>query len=599
MEDYRQRAEHFIRNETQFHLGMLPTEQSHPRTRGLAETLRRDIAAGIRLLQSVDEDVTAAARRAFADPAYARLEEALARALARGRRVCFSGCGATGRLSILLEACWRRAWETLARQQPDPGQVCARQADLVCSIMTGGDYALVRSVENFEDYIPFGRRQVQEAGLGEGDVLVAISEGGETSSVIGTVLEALARGATPFFAFNNPPDILARHVERSRRVIEDPAVTILDLTSGPMAVAGSTRMQATTTEMLVIGAALERAWTRSLRAALPAEAARRFAEPVPAEDYACCFADLLADLAGPAAVAALASWVAAESDLYARRGRVTYFAAECLLDIFTDTTERSPTFMLPPFRKCDDQVSPPSWAFVKDPLRPTPEAWRHALCREPRCLEWDRAVYEALEGPPSARANPPRLGRGEIHKFLIGNEDDPSRYEGVESRAMAVLLSHETRSPQFAAWAQAFAAAARPFGGRLSAVLGPHAPEVPLAETALHIPCRLPESPLGLWRRLAAKLALNTVSTAVMGCMGRLTSNWMAHVEPTNKKLIDRGTRLVAELAGVDYSTACHALHQTLDELRRNVPPDGEKPSPVAVTIQRLRTGSPAAGNPA
>ena len=34
--------------------------------------------------------------------------------------------------------------------------------------------------------------------------------------------------------FNNPADILCRHIERSREVIEDPAVTVLDLYCGPM-----------------------------------------------------------------------------------------------------------------------------------------------------------------------------------------------------------------------------------------------------------------------------------------------------------------------------------------------------------------------------
>ena len=71
--------------------------------------------------------------------------------------------------------------------------------------------------------------------------------------------------------------------------------------------------------------------------------------------------------------------------------------------------------------------------------------------------------------------------------------------------------------------------------------------------------------------------------------MGRLTSNWMAHVEPTNKKLIDRGTRLVSELAGVDYKTACYALYETMEEISRTTKPGQERPSPVAITIARLR----------
>ena len=595
MDTYRERAEHFLKHETQFHLGVLPTEQSHPRTTGLAEVLQRDLPAGLRLLQGVDEDVLVASRRVFASAEYAALVAALSAALRRGARICFSGCGATGRLSILLEACWRHAWSGLAARYPELGALAAAQSERVCSIMTGGDYALIRSVENFEDYTSFGRRQVVEAGLARGDVLVAISEGGETSSVIGTILEARERGLEVFFAFNNPAAILSQHIERSRQVIEDPGVTVLDLSSGPMAVAGSTRMQATTAELLAVGMALDQALTALLPTLLPAAVLAGLPETWrQPQDGTARLQDLLADLAAPAAVAAMAAWTTAERDLYAAHGRLTYVAAECLLDIFTDTTERSPTFMMPPFRKCDDRTSPPSWAFVKDPTRPTPAAWSAVLGRAPRCLEWDAALYATLGGPPSTQVQPPRLGQAEILKFQIGCEDDPSRYASAANAAMAVLLTPEATGDGIGTWLAAWARLSRPFQRRLAAVVGPSAPSLPDVEALFHVPCRLASTPLGLWHRLAIKLVLNTVSTATMGCLGRLTSNWMASVEPTNKKLVDRGSRLIAELAGVDYATACHALHQTVEELAASTRPGQERRSPVAVTIARLRAAPPA-----
>ena len=55
-----------------------------------------------------------------------------------------------------------------------------------------------------------------------------------------------------------------------------------------------------------------------------------------------------------------------------------------------------------------------------------------------------------------------------------------------------------------------------------------------------------------------------------------------------NKKLIDRGTRLIVELAGVDYETACRELHKTIAELKSTVGNGEEKPSPVAQTVRRL-----------
>lgn len=594
MEDYRQAAEHFLTSETQFHLGVIPTEQPNPKTRGLAEALQAATASGVRMLQSVDREVLEMARRVMASEEMRELVGSLVATIGGGHRVCFSGCGATGRLSIMLEAMWRRFWLDFAAQQPGLASLADEMGDRVCSIMTGGDYALIRSVEGFEDYASFGRQQVIEAGLGEGDMLVAISEGGETSSVIGTIHEARERGLKAFFVFNNPADILAAHIERSREVIEAPDVTVLDISSGPMAVTGSTRMQATTAELLVVGTALEQALARLLPQVLPLEVLAALPDAwLEPPEAAARFEQLLDDLAQPEAVEALAAWTDLEHALYAAGGRITYFADECVLDIFTDTTERAPTFMLPPFRKADDHVSPVSWAFVKDPLRPTPEAWRHVLGREPRCLDWEPEDYRAMGAGERIINAPPQLSEAELLKFLIGSDPDRSRTEVSPNVAMQVLLSHELHGTGAQERQEAFARSAEPFERRMAVAIGESACRDEAIET-LHVPCALTSTALGLWDRLAAKLALNTISTATMGKLGRLVSNWMANVECSNKKLIDRGTRLVVELTGLDYAGACVELHRTIAEQAANVQPGQPRVSPVAATVQRLQQGKNA-----
>lgn len=586
------KAQHFIAHETQFHLGVLPTEQSNPKTAGLAERAQRDLEAAIGMLQAVDADVLPKAEEVFAGAEFESLVRALRRAIDGQGRICFSGCGATGRLSILLEVSWRQFWQDLQLRHPAIAAKLPPLEHRVVSIMTGGDYALIRSVENFEDHQVFGRQQVREAGLGNGDVLVAISEGGETSSVIGTIWQALDNGAEVFFAFNNPAALLAQHIERSRQVIEDSRVTILDLSSGPMGVAGSTRMQATTSELLVVGAALETALNQVLREKLDAADLARIgtAEAAPA-DYSRWFGELLRELSQPAAVAALAAMVRYEEQLYRSHGLVTYMADQCLLDIFTDTTERSPTFMLPKFRRCDDPVSPPPWAFVKNPQLPTPQAWRAVLHRDPRCLSWNAETYRELGAPAGIQANPPHLASEDMFQFLIGNEDDPSRYRVAANAAICIVLGDEVSRLAQAddPLRVAFGIAARPFAQRAVLAVGPAAPPGDVAPVSWHVGVRTGTSTLRLREHLAIKLVLNNVSTATMARLGRLISNWMAHVEPTNKKLIDRGTRLVAEIAGVDYSTACYALHETVEELAQTYKPSQEKPSPVALTIARLK----------
>jgi len=396
----RDEALHFIRNETQFHLGYLPTEQSHPKTRGLSQALQADTAKGIRMLLSVDDDIPPVARRVVASPEFAKLRAAIKTALDTNKKVYFSGCGATGRLSILLDAANRRYWRETYERHPDLKAVCGDMGARTHAVMTGGDYALVRSVEMFEDYITFGYHQMEQAGAAEGDVIVAISEGGETSSVIGTVLRGVDAKAKVFFLFNNPAELLADKLERCRRVIRNDKVTKLVLCTGPMGVAGSTRMQATTIELLVAGMAFEAGLNEHLQARLtPAQIASLGLDARTPEKTLQQFETLLGQIRNTGNVAALARLADYEEGLYARGGRITYFADGYLLDIFTDTTERAPTFKIPPFRRCDDTLSPAPWAFVKDPLRTTPEAWLP-------CWSTSRAVWTGRPTPISGWALP-------------------------------------------------------------------------------------------------------------------------------------------------------------------------------------------------
>ena len=93
--------------------------------------------------------------------------------------------------------------------------------------------------------------------MGASDVVFAITEGGETSFVIGTAWQGLEAGAKVYFVYNNPDDILCRHVQRSREVIQEPRIEKLNLTTGPMSITGSTRMQATTIQLCVMLTVLE------------------------------------------------------------------------------------------------------------------------------------------------------------------------------------------------------------------------------------------------------------------------------------------------------------------------------------------------------
>ena len=567
MASAKERAREFVEQEKAFRLGELLTESFHPKTRELSQTIARDLHAGIRLLQSVDEDIPAALDRIFAQDSFRNLVEALHEAICTGHRIFFTGCGATGRLSILLEAAWREFWRTTGRDNPRAG----RMMNLCISVMAGGDFALIKSVEGFEDFPAFGRHQLKEAGVQPGDVVVAITEGGETPFVIGTAWQGLDTGASVFFVYNNPTDLLRRHVQRSREVIDEPRIQKLDLATGPMAITGSTRMQATTAELLVVGAALETALTQAVGCAPHTDSTKVCQQH---------FAGLLKQLSSIEAVDAMARAVQFEESLYRQHGLVTYVTDSVLLDALTDTTERAPTFMLPPFRKAGDTLSPVSWVFVKHPTRPTQDAWREMLQREPRGLTWDLDVYRRMNAPAAIQANPPKLDNSQIYRFQIGNEPDPSRTNAPDSALVFIDVGRNGgHSPPYAKGE---------FKRTAAITVGPQAPSPPVDEH-FHFSCDLPASGLRLWEHLAIKLILNTISTATMVRMGRVVGNAMVWVSPSNKKLIDRGTRLISLSTGYSYERACEALHEAMDEIARRAQAGEEVPSPVALAIERIK----------
>ena len=115
MSTAEQLARHFLENEREFRLGVLPTEHSDPRTARLSDEIRSDTAEGMRLLQAVDRGLPPVVHRVLAGLEFECLVAQLLSALEAGRHVFLSGCGATGRLCLLLEAAWRRFW----RQAPD------------------------------------------------------------------------------------------------------------------------------------------------------------------------------------------------------------------------------------------------------------------------------------------------------------------------------------------------------------------------------------------------------------------------------------------------------------------------------------------------
>ena len=550
--DYKQASKDFIENEKQFHLGVIPTEQSNPITKNLSATIAKDTVAGVQTILAADVNIPTVAAKAFKTKNFLRMVSDIKRVIYEDKRVVISSVGASGRMAIQLDAAWRHFWTDLAQKLPNRAEQCLYNANRVESFTTGGDRALVQSVENFEDYMTFGAQQVRDANMGPGDVLMGLSECGLSASINGSVCEADEIGCTTYYLFCNPKEILYEHLERCRKVFNRKKVIQIPLFVGNMAVAGSTRMQVTTVELLVAGAALEMAakeWCEENLTADELAAAGTLA--IGFKDYANEFKKVNKQLASGKAVQGLAKVVELEKSVYDKHGLITYCTHDYLLDIMTDTTERQPTFTLPPFRKFDDHTSELSWAYIKDPLYPNEVAWQHVFRRPIKGLDWTVEDYKRLEASPAIIANPPLVGSEQVMKYNIGNGDDPSRYSR-KPNCLVCMDINDSATPEVMAW---FKEEVKKFDQGVLIRFG-EIKKGKKYENEIHIPVKLPRTSQELLTHLMVKLSFNVISTATMAKMGRVWGNWMIQVLPTNKKLIDRSTRIIQNLAGISYEQA-------------------------------------------
>lgn len=509
-----EKAQKFLAEASQFQLGVLPTESRHPMTMKLSQLAKNDPREAIKIFNEVDKLAVNAVVQVI--PQLDKLRNDIRATLDEGGRVFFSGCGATGRLAISIETLWREETKRMGRSD---------LSERVFGFIAGADFALVRSIENFEDHPDFGVRQMYDLGFKDGDLMVAVTEGGETPFVIGTCEEAAAKGRrSPWFIYCNPSELLCKTTERSRRVIQNPKVNCISIATGPMALSGSTRLQATTAQQLAVGAAL---FSALVPERTPAAYVTEFADVLKTRDFT-----------------KLAPVIEKESAVYAQKHFCVHRTSRYGITVLTDTTERTPTFSLLPFESPYDDNSEPSWTYLSIPdVATSSDAWMRVLGgRIPRPIEWEQ--YRSLYG----------MERTLGYDFSSASLDRRKRQLGAEK---VHVFSIEDRGNDV-----------------VFAIDG--------AEAALARPLSL------LSEHLLVKCAMNMTSTLLMGRVGRFLGNVMVFVRPTNKKLVDRSVRYIRllledeGLSPMTYEEVCVALFREFEGSRPDEPV-------VVRTFERLK----------
>jgi len=91
--------------------------------------------------------------------------------------------------------------------------------------------------------------------------------------------------------------------------------------------------------------------------------------------------------------------------------------------------------------------------------------------------------------------------------------------------------------------------------------------------------------------RVGLKMLLNTLTTCTMVRLGRVMGNYMIWVVPSNLKLIDRATRYIQKLTGLDYVAANRLLFEVFEYVEPRMKADQAYPPVVGVSVLRHRHG--------
>ena len=261
--------------------------------------------------------------------------------------------------------------------------------------------------------------------------------------------------------------------------------------------------------------------------------------------------------------------------------------------MLTDTTERSPTYCTPPFRKFDDDRATESWAFLFVAEDGTDKAWQEILKRKPRCVDWLESEIRELVAEQQVERTLEtiqKIGSAELMRYKIDRSGMRYRELVAEDCAMAVMSAVEKPAAlKFQLEQLESTRASKMRTGLL--YFGPERPEAALAMAEVF--AFVPVSPANLLldgvTRVVVKLVLNALSTCIMVRLGRVMGNYMVWVVPSNLKLIDRATRYISRLTDLNYTDANRLLFEIIVYVEPRMKADQAYPPVVRMAVLRAK----------
>lgn len=200
----------------------LKTEGRNPNSVDIDKMSTLDM---VRVINNEDRGVAEAVGTQL--PEIAEAIDIIAASLKAGGHLIYVGAGTSGRLGVVD-----------ASECPPTFGV---DYELVRGIIAGGEDAMFRAAEGFEDSEEKGAAAIDAGGVLAGDVVVGLSAAGRAPFVLGALKRAAEIGAVPLGITCNPDSLMAPLC----RVTIAPYV-------GPEVISGSTRLKAGTAQKMVL-----------------------------------------------------------------------------------------------------------------------------------------------------------------------------------------------------------------------------------------------------------------------------------------------------------------------------------------------------------
>ncbi|HNV00762.1 MAG TPA: hypothetical protein PKK20_12555, partial [Verrucomicrobiota bacterium] len=254
----------------------------------------------------------------------------------------------------------------------------------------------------------------------------------------------------------------------------------------------------------------------------------------------------------------------------------------------------------------NDTTAAESWAYLYVPCEATPQAWEHILKRAPRCVEWSEAEVMALVGEEKFSQTMDvirRISTPELMRFKVGRDGLGLRPPQSGGSAVAILGGTDA-GPALAVggFCRQQLEATRRAGGRIGLICLAQPPALETVRAAVRddwaadclvVLVPAPEGRLLLdgAARVGLKLLLNALSTCTMVRLGRVMGNFMIWVVASNLKLIDRATRYIQRLTGLEYTDANRLLFEVVEYVEPRCKADKAYPPVVGLAVMRQRHG--------